>query len=102
MERNRVLIIGPGIKTQGGITSVISAHQTFFQSAGIQSDWLYTHETGDARKKMFVLLQGVFCLLKYLYSGQYSVIWVHASELNQHYVSVCLLFYVKFFNVVLR
>ena len=82
MERNRVLIIGPGIKTQGGITSVISAHQTFFQSAGIQSDWLYTHETGDACKKMFVLLQGVFCLLKYLYSGQYSVIWVHASEIK--------------------
>ena len=60
---SKVLIIGPGRNSNGGISKVISCYQTtdFWKAEDVT--WIESHCSGPVAKKLFVLLRGIILFI---------------------------------------
>lgn len=76
--RRKVLIIGPGPKTMGGITSVITAHSNSFIWQKWNCLWIPTHREGNKFNKILCFITGLFKYILNLHNS--TIIHIHFSE----------------------
>lgn len=76
--RLKVMIVGPGPKTEGGITEVIRTITTCFSAAGeIDFNWISTHRSGGAGAKLMAVIGGLLAALKSMPST--DLVHIHSS-----------------------
>jgi len=78
----RVLMIGPGRKVQGGISTVVNN----YYDAGIEKDinlkYLATMEEGSKIKKLFIMLK---VILVHIVNFKYDILHVHTASRGSFY-----------------
>lgn len=77
-HQSRVLVLATSIKTRGGITSVIKAHQKGEQWEKFQCKWIETHIDNRVLWKLFYLLKAL--TVYFLVLPFYDIVHIHISE----------------------
>lgn len=94
--RRKVLIIGPGPKTMGGITSVINAHRSSFIWQKWNCLWIPTHREGNKLDKILCYFSGLFKYIRNLHNA--TIIHIHFSEAYTAFRKSIFLSLAYFFN----
>lgn len=76
--KNKVIVLGPGRKTRGGITSVIKAHEQSEVWEKWNCKWLETYIDRGSIAKTYYFLKGYFHFLLNIRSA--NIVHIHFSE----------------------
>lgn len=74
----KVLVIATSIKTRGGITSVIKAHQQGIQWKEFHCKWIGTHIDRGTVWKLFYFIRGLLTYIVFLPTC--TIVHIHTSE----------------------
>lgn len=80
MKRKRIVMIGPSVKSLGGVASVVSG----YVEAGLFDRWdiayLNTHVEGSKAKKLVTAFSALHGLVRLLLRNEVALLHVHASD----------------------
>jgi glycosyltransferase involved in cell wall biosynthesis len=76
--KQKVLIIGPGVETRGGITRVIEFYQSTFLWEKWNCKWIVSYIDKNAIYKIFYFIMGFLSFLKYVPHAK--IVHIHLSE----------------------
>lgn len=83
----RILVIGPDIQGQGGISSVIAAHRTMFE------DFHYMPLTGKGSAKFISPIKAILKSLKR--KNRYDVVHIHSASYKDFYRNTFFIYWFK-------
>lgn len=93
--QNKVLVVGPGRKSRGGITSVINAYEKTFIWNKWKCFWIESHIDKPSLFKIFYFLRGLIVFA--LKVGNAEIIHIHLSE-STSAIRKSVFFYIAYFN----
>ena len=97
----KILMIGPGRKSQGGMATVINNYYDAGLDKKVNIKFISTMEEGSKLKKIFVLLKA---LLIYILTFNFDILHVHMSSRTSFYRKSIFINISKFFgkNVIIH
>lgn len=77
-KKSKVLVVATSKRTQGGISSVVRAHEKCSFWSDYNCKWLETHEDGSTLSKLIKAISAYFIAVFLI--PRYSIVHIHLSE----------------------